>query len=91
MYKSMENTLNGKGYAIQNLKNTQVAQTLNTENKNLFTYEYKGLLLSLIGGLNDNKLDSLTVMLRVERKEKKSPIHFPKELTCIIRYTLNAM
>jgi len=63
--KSMENTLNGKGVAIQKSKKSP-SPSLNTENKNLFTYNYNGLVLSLLGGLNDNRLDSLTVMLRIE-------------------------
>ena len=60
--KSKEITLDGKGLAVQNLKK-ESATLLNTDNKLEFKFNYENLVITVPGGLNDNRLDSLRVTL----------------------------
>lgn len=72
--KSMENTLNGKGYAVQNPKKAQVASTLNTDNKINFIFNYEDLEIQIPGGLNDEKLDRLRVTLKINIKDSYNSV-----------------
>lgn len=42
---------------------------LDTTNKNNFIFEYEGIIINVLGGLNDDKLDSLVVTIKVRKKE----------------------
>jgi len=74
MTKSMENTLNGKGLAIQNSKKTQTAPVLNTDNKNNFIFNFEDLEIQIPGGLNDERLDRLRVTLKINTKDSNYAI-----------------
>ena len=65
--KSMENTLNGKGCAVQNPKKP-TSPTLNTDNKLNFVFNYEDLEIQIPGGLNDERLDSLRVTVKINKK-----------------------
>lgn len=69
----MENTLNGKGLAIQKLKKDS-ASLLNTDNKHDFVFEYEDILINVQGGLNDEKLDSLRVTLKITKVGNHVPV-----------------
>ncbi len=43
---------------------------MNTENKNNFIFEYEELVIEVSGGINDDKLDSLRVTLKIYLREK---------------------
>ncbi|MFD2916832.1 hypothetical protein [Psychroserpens luteus] len=66
--KSMENTLNGKGSAVQKQK-TRLDSRLNTDNKNNFIFEFEDLVINIPGGLNDESLESLKVTIKVNKKD----------------------
>lgn len=68
MNKDREKSLNGKGYAFQKPKN-QSTSILNTENKNNFIFEFEGLEIQVLGGLNDERLDSLRVTLKIGKQD----------------------
>jgi len=71
--KSMENTLNGKGLAVQNPKK-QAAPILNTDNKLNFSFNYEDLEIQIPGGLNDDKLDRMRVTVKINKKDSYSSI-----------------
>src|SRR5690606_12129266 len=54
----------GKGLATQKLK-TKSTSPLNTDNKNNFIFTYEDLEIHILGGLNDEQLDSLRVTLKI--------------------------
>jgi len=72
MTKSMENTLNGKGLAIQNSKKTQTAPVLNTENKLSFIFNFEDLEIQIPGGLNDERHDRMRVTVKIKKTDSNS-------------------
>ena len=42
---------------------------LNIDNKNSFIYEHKDIVINILGGLNDDKLESLVVTVKVKKKD----------------------
>lgn len=66
--KSMENTLNGKGLAVQKSKKKSIS-LLNTANKNNFVFELDGIVIGIPGGLNDDSLDSLRITVKVHKED----------------------
>lgn len=42
---------------------------LNTDNKNNFIFEYEDIVIAMPGGLNDDKLDSLRVTVKVNKRD----------------------
>ena len=59
--------MNGKGCAVQNPKKPTVP-TLNTYNKLNFVFNYEDLEIQIPGGLNDERLDSLRVTVKINKK-----------------------
>ncbi|WP_298341143.1 hypothetical protein [uncultured Algibacter sp.] len=70
----MENTLNSKGYTVQNSKKTQVVSTLNTDNKLNFFFNYEDLEIQIPGGLNDERHDRMQVTVKINKKDSYNPI-----------------
>ncbi|MGV6831063.1 MAG: hypothetical protein ACWA5P_05835 [bacterium] len=42
---------------------------INTENSNNFIFEYDDVIINILGGLNDDKMDSLVVTVKVHKKD----------------------